>query len=121
MRETPHFSGAISPRGPKLLASARSPIDEHRVETKSYACPPKRADPMEHLTPHTIITADWGKSEQKRRAASVDVETRHVARVPPHSARCLAALRMVPPGGRTLIGADVVLGIPEYVGRASGS
>jgi hypothetical protein len=49
------------------------------------------------------------------------VETRQVARVPPRSARCLAALRSVAPGGGTLIGADVVLGIPEYVGRASGS
>ncbi len=71
--------------------------------------------------PHTIIAADWGKSEKKRRAVRIDTSTLNVEKVPEKDAACLKNLLALASQPGTLIAVDAVLGIPEYVGRAAGS
>lgn len=78
-------------------------------------------------TPPTIVAADWSKSANKRRAVKInaqtvsDSETLIVEGVPAKAAERLESLLEVAHGDGALIGIDAVVGIPEFIGRASGS
>ncbi|HEV8580264.1 MAG TPA: hypothetical protein VGX68_14450 [Thermoanaerobaculia bacterium] len=76
---------------------------------------------MRPAVPRTILAADWGKSEGKRRAVRINTGTLTVESVPAKAAASLEGLLTVAPERGTLIGVDAVFGIPEYVGRAAGA